>query len=138
MRGISEIVSMLVLLGATMVAFIGTLVVVPQYFQRYDEIAMQASYSQELPGYQTTASLAKASGAYLIPIIYNNGDKSVKISFYIYCENSTKHIIVVKQSNVLIPPHRLYTKVFHADAKGMVCYLVVEEPHLLIYKVSET
>jgi hypothetical protein len=134
----------MVLVAALTVAFASVLVVVPRYFETYNRMAMQASYSQELQGFLTSASLSRysAGNGYVITIvIYNNGDDPVTVSYSITCEGPSGSYFVGKRDNVVISPHSEHHQVFivsKSAISGMVCYATVEEPNLLIYKVLES
>lgn len=136
MRTISESISYLVLLGALAIAFAATLVVVPRYFSTYSNVAVQAAYSQELQGYQTSASLTRVRlpGRYaLIVIIYNNGDSDIRVSYNVVCGD--RHI--GGEEDRVVPSRDIYVNTFRIYTED-TCYLVVEEPGILIYKVVES
>jgi len=142
MRGISEIVSMMVLLVAVAVAFITVLVVVPKYFATYNAVAMKASFSQTLEGFQTASSLSRYKSQYLVVLIYNYGSTPIRVNYYVECINPNNTAIrcfAGKKEGVLISPSSTYQMVLSNSCRSdMVCYLVVEEPNLLIYKVLES
>jgi len=141
-KAISEIIAFLVLLGALTVAFTATLIIIPKYFSTYNSIALQAGYSQDLQGYQTSGSLTRTRlpyGYVLTVIIYNNAEREIKVNYIIVCRDKT----IGGEKNILIPPRSIYRKVFPYYSSGEteesdICYLVVEEPGLLVYKVLES
>lgn len=147
MRAVSEIISLVLLIAATSVAFLMTIVVVPRFFAAYNAVAVGASYSQMLEGYQTSASLSRVdqSGqSYLTVIIYYGGDSSTSVNYYVECvkSGSQERYFVGKEENVYIDTvNRLYTRVYKVSSSaisGYVCYLTIEEPHLLVYRVVES
>jgi len=142
MRSISEVISMLVLVVAVTVAFVTVLVVVPKYFATYNAVAMRASYSQTLEGFQTTASLSRYKSYYLVVLIYNYGSLPVKVNYYIECvnpNNTVNRCFAGREEGISISPGGTYQRVITNSCRSdMICYLVVEEPNLLIYKVLES
>lgn len=145
-RSVSEIISYLVLFVATVIAFSVVLVVVPRFFSVYSAVALKASYSQSLEGYQTSASLSRADRpgqTYITVIIYNGGVDPVRVNYYVECvrsDTSAKYF-VGKEENVLITADSTYYRVYTVSSgavSGYICYLTVEEPNLLLYKVVES
>jgi len=144
-RAASEVVSLLVLLAAVTASFVAILVLVPRYFATYNRVAVEASQSQLLEGYQTTASLSRYKGGqYLSLMIYNAGDKMIKVNYYVECvdpKSASQRYFVGKEEGIFISPGYTYQKVYSVSSTNInnkVCYLVVEEPNLLIYKVLES
>ena len=143
MRAVSELVALLVLVGATAVALASALIIVPQYFQQYNRVALQASQAVSLSGYRTESVLVRhcsASHCSLIVLVYNTEANPTRVSYHIYCEASDgrgKHF-VGKEEGVVIQGGGRYAKAYQniprSAIDGAACYLIVEEPNLLTYK----
>jgi len=143
MKAVSEVIAMLVLLVAIVVAFVASMIVIPEYFGAYNRVAKQASQSQILEGSQTSASISRHRGGYITIVIYNSGDGAVRVNYYVECVNYTTKAtyFVGKGENIVISPGSTYQRVYRvseSDIANKVCYLTVEEPNLLIYKVLES
>jgi len=147
MRGVSELVAFLVLMGAVTVVFTSALIIIPQYFQQYNRVAMQASQAVSLSGLRTEAVLVRqcsTTHCSLIILLYNSEADPTRVNYYVYCESSDglRSQFVGREENVVVYGGSRHVKVYQNIPKSsiadMVCYLVVEEPNLLVYKVVET
>lgn len=145
MRVISETISFLILLGVLTVAFISTLVVVPKYFLLYNEVAEQASSSIHLQGYSTSATLTRCetgSSYTLYVLIHNSGEKPVRVNYVVVCEDDEITVRVGEKEGIILQPGEVYGDVIRVENKELIesklCFLIVEEPNILIYKVLES
>lgn len=129
-------VSTLLLVGATALSFIAIMYVVPAYFSSYLAMGTDAASSVQLFGVSTDGHL-KRVGSRLVVFIFNHGDSPVTVSYTVYCLQAGTSTTVGGESGVLIGRSSLFTKVYSPAPTG-VCFLVVEEPNAITYKVVES
>lgn len=136
-RGVSELVALLLLLGVATLSFLSAIYLVPAYFSSYAAMGLEASYGIKLPGIYTDSNL-KRVGTNLIVFIYNHGNQVITINYRVTCMTSSGSTVEVGSENgVYIGRGSLFVKVYQNAPQG-VCFLVVEEPGLIIYKVVES
>lgn len=135
-RGVSEVVSVLLLAGVTAVAFVAIMYVVPSYFARYLSMGADVASNLALYGIFTDGHL-KRVGSRLVVFVYNHGDRVVAVDYTVFCETPSGSVTVGVERGVVIGRGSLHVKVY-PNAPSRVCYLVVEEPNLVTYKVVES
>ncbi|MEM4854737.1 MAG: hypothetical protein QXE75_04890 [Sulfolobales archaeon] len=135
-RGVSELVAVLMLIGATSAAFLTVLYVVPAYFRSYIAASVEHSFRLTSIGISTEGHL-KRIGTRLIVFIYNHGDSPLVVGYRVTCTSRGASSYVGGEDSVYIGRNNLYVKVYDNAPPG-VCYLIVEEPNLVIYKVVES
>lgn len=134
-RGISEVVSVLLLLGVTALSFVVIMYVVPSYFGNYLRIGLDATLDMPLRGLSTDGHL-KRVGKTLVVMVYNHGAEPVEISYTVFCKR-TSDSTTVDIGKTVVRGGSLFTKVYQ-DAPSGICFLVVEEPNLITYKLVES
>jgi preprotein translocase subunit SecG len=141
-RGVIESLSMLVLLGVVVVTMLVAFVLLPQYYNAYNSVALISSYSQSLQGIRTSATLTRVpmfSSYVLSVIIYNYGDSQVSVKYAIDCHGYGEYY--TGMYDAIIQPYSIYSQTYSVDKQvldSVVCYLVVEEQGLTAYRVMET
>ncbi|MEM4863158.1 MAG: hypothetical protein QW706_08290 [Candidatus Nezhaarchaeales archaeon] len=135
-KGISELVALLMLVGVTSAVFLAILYVVPAYFRSYAAMGVEYGYRLTSVGVSTNGHL-KRVGSQLVVFVYNYGDRPTTVSYRVTCTSGGTSTYVGGEDNVYVGRNSLYVKVY-SNAPAGVCYLVVEEPNLVIYKVVES
>ncbi|MEM4619550.1 MAG: hypothetical protein QXE70_04420 [Ignisphaera sp.] len=134
MRGTSELFAILILTGVTTITFLASLYILPTYLKNYISIGMGHSLNTTLLGVSTDGHL-KRIDSQLIVFIYNHGDNPITINYRVICTSESTYI--VGEDNVYIDKNKLYVKTYNNVPIG-ICYLIVEEPNIIIYKVVES
>ncbi|MEM1672823.1 MAG: hypothetical protein QXL19_05805 [Ignisphaera sp.] len=134
MRGISELFAVLILVGVTSITFLAMLYILPAYLKNYISISMRHSLNTTLLGVSTDGHL-KRIDSQLIVFIYNHGDNPITINYRVICVSEPPYID--GEDNVYIDRNNLYVKTYN-NVPIAICYLVVEEPNIIIYKVVES
>jgi len=149
MRAVSTVLSALILVGALAFASAIVFMVVPRFFSSYASAAAEAAALPGIPGYKTSAALARQgpAPAYTFYVfIYNRDPLAATVNYRVECAqtrytNIPTVITVASEQNVFIQANTLYTRVFTYSSyqlASLVCYIVVEEQGSgLIYRVHE-
>ena len=141
-RGVSEVISVLALIGALTFVLAALLIIMPRAFSVYSDMATAVALTSDIPGYQTAASLSRigyGGSTVFVIIIHNYGQTPVTVTYSIYCETVYQSLVRVGGQSMTIPPGSTRVGV-HPTYSSVVkpCYAVVEEPNLLMYKVVES
>ncbi|MEM2195963.1 MAG: hypothetical protein QW290_02640 [Sulfolobales archaeon] len=140
-RGVSELVALLILLGALTAVFVSLTSILPRYLQSYWRMSVEAGFSEGIGSLETDAFLTRVpcyGNTCFILSIFNNADTPTTVKYWVVCSSI---VITKNEDGIKVMPGDAHVKVIQvstASVSDSVCYLVVEEGNSLIYKVLES